>query len=98
MVIDTPNCANKAAGMANIRIASNNKRMVRILITLPDHPSTARLCLAAAGCVDLNGDWIRRKDSMHAIPSLCTNAHFSWTSQLNLVNRFSRNQLADSVE
>lgn len=42
---ETTNCANEAAGMASIRSASNNKRMVRILITLPDHPSIARLTL-----------------------------------------------------
>jgi hypothetical protein len=52
MVMDTPNCASNVAGMASIRNASNNKRMVRILVTLPDHPSIARLCLAAAGCVE----------------------------------------------
>src|SRR5208337_5014571 len=31
MVIDTPNCANRAAGRASIRTASNRKREVRIL-------------------------------------------------------------------
>jgi hypothetical protein len=35
-----------------IQESSNNKRMVRILVTLPDHPSIARLYPAAAGCVD----------------------------------------------
>jgi hypothetical protein len=50
-MIDTPNCAN-AAGIASNRTASNRKREIRILITLPDHPSIARLNLAAAGCVD----------------------------------------------
>jgi hypothetical protein len=54
MVIDTPtlNCANKAYGTAIVRTASNSKREIRILITLPDHPSIARLNLAAAGCLD----------------------------------------------
>ncbi len=51
-MIDTPNCANEAAGTANIRTASNSKREIRILVTLPDHPSIARFYLAAAGCVD----------------------------------------------
>src|SRR5580704_4601432 len=31
IVIDTPNCANKLAGMAIIRTANNRKREVRIL-------------------------------------------------------------------
>jgi hypothetical protein len=30
MVIDTPNCANKEAGMAIIRNASDRKREIRI--------------------------------------------------------------------
>src|SRR5208282_2819742 len=31
IVIDTPNCANEMAGMASIRKARNNKRILRIL-------------------------------------------------------------------
>src|SRR5271165_7662605 len=31
MVMDTPNCANEAAGTASIRTASNRKRILRML-------------------------------------------------------------------
>ena len=49
----TPNCANEAAGIANITTASNRKRMLRILnlpcqIILRLPGST----LGAAGCVE----------------------------------------------
>ena len=49
---DTPNCANEAAGMANIRTASSSKRMLRILNHLARSP--VRLpgpTLASAGCL-----------------------------------------------
>jgi hypothetical protein len=52
-MIDTPNCANEVAGMASIRRASNTKRIVRILNHLYQIIlKSARLYLAAAGCLD----------------------------------------------
>ena len=56
IVIDTPNCANEAAGMAKIRAASNIKRIVRILNHLArssfDCPVVPRCC----GLSGWNGD------------------------------------------
>ena len=74
----TPNCANRAYGTAIIRTTSKSKREIRILITLPYHPSIARLNRRCCGLRGLKGDGLRDEDSTDALPSLCNMAHFSW--------------------
>ena len=66
IVIDTPNCANEAAGMASIRSASKSKRdgthfesPCQIILRLPG----STLLLRAAW---IEGRWVRFKDSTDA--------------------------------
>ena len=53
-VINTPICANDAADMHSTTSNNNSVRMKRICIVIPlaYHPSFARCCSTAAGCVD----------------------------------------------
>jgi hypothetical protein len=55
MVIEMPICANELADTASTTSTKIRERMEcakRIAIPLSDHPSRARCCFAAAGCVD----------------------------------------------
>src|SRR5271157_4714847 len=52
---DTANCANEAAGMATIRSASNNQRIVRILITFPDQSFVCPVLCCCCGLRGLKG-------------------------------------------
>src|SRR5271168_1014797 len=76
IVIDTPNCANKLAGTANIRTANNRKREVRIL----NHLARSSFdCPVEPCCCGLRG--LRAMDVDRRIPrirllSLCNTTHF----------------------
>jgi hypothetical protein len=61
-----------------MRTASKSKREIRISITLPYHPSIARLNRCCCGLRGLKGDGLHLEDSTDALPSLYNMAHFSW--------------------
>jgi hypothetical protein len=56
IMIDTPNCANEATGMASIRSASNSKRIVRILNHLARSSFGCPVVPCCCGLRGLNGD------------------------------------------
>src|SRR5271169_6658072 len=56
IMIDTPNCANEAAGMASIKKASNRKRVVRILNHLARSSFDCPVAPCCFGLRGLNGD------------------------------------------
>jgi hypothetical protein len=86
IVIDTPNCANKLAGMAIIRTASNRKRELRILNHLArssfDYPAEPCGC----GLRGVKGDAssVRHKNGTDALSGLSSTAHFWERRKLDL--------------
>ena|SRR5208282_5477689 len=56
IMIDTPNCANEMAGMANIRKARNSKRILRILNHLARSSFGCPVLPCCCGLRGLNGD------------------------------------------
>src|SRR5579863_2649745 len=90
ITIDTPNCANDAAGMAKIRSVSNSKRIVRILNHLARSSFDCPVRPCRCGLRGVRGD---ASSVMARIPRtchqrLCTTAHFSEMSQLSLLDQF----------
>jgi hypothetical protein len=66
--MDTPNCANEAAGMASIRNVSSSKRIVRIFNHLARSSFDCPVGLCLCGLRGLRGDASRviAKDSTDA--------------------------------